>query len=270
MIQAKTHIHTLQTEFYSYLDTQRFGKSSRFFDELDSTNAEAMRWTQASAEEGALVCAEHQTAGRGRHGRTWHSTSSNNLLFSLVLKPTLPPAQLGLITMCASIALTDTLSSFTSALPIAIKWPNDVLLNSKKCCGTLLESVISSDHDNQVTPVIIGIGVNVNQSRFPDIISDKATSILLETGMLTSRMALLARFLSCFESYYPKIYSSPLTIVENYQIQLAFLDQRVELRIMGSDETTSGIVRGVNEMGAVKLETEKGLLEFHGGEVTCL
>ena len=146
------------------------------YNSLDSTNTEAANQARQGADEGLCVIARQQTAGRGRHGRTWVSAKDSGLYFSIVLRPTIATRFLPLITLMAGVAVYDTLKEL--GLKPDIKWVNDVLIGEKKICGILAETV--------ETPlgiaVVVGIGINLTNANFPDEIADTATSIQAVTG----------------------------------------------------------------------------------------
>ncbi|MFQ5571689.1 MAG: biotin--[acetyl-CoA-carboxylase] ligase, partial [Rhodothermales bacterium] len=174
------------------LKTRHFGRSMRSYQAVDSTNTAALQWASDGAPEGSVILANVQTAGRGRQGRSWHSAAGQNLTFSVILRPSLPPARLSLITLGAGVAVAEAVEALTAPLSTTIKWPNDVLLEGTKCCGMLLESTLD---ETGTATVILGIGLNVNQSAFPETLESKATSLLLQTGRHTPRPPLLADLL---------------------------------------------------------------------------
>ena len=165
------------------------------FDTLESTNTEAANQARAGADEGLCVLARQQTAGRGRHGRTWISERDSGLYFSLILRPKLDAEFLPLITLMSGIAVYDALEEL--GLKPDIKWVNDILVNDKKICGILAETAETS----KGLAVIVGIGINVTSSNFPDELSGLATSIKAEIGRLVKPdevAELLTRFISYF------------------------------------------------------------------------
>ena len=270
MIQSSPHIRTLEADFSSQLDTRVLGRTTRFLESTDSTNTQSMQWASEGASEGSVILAEHQTAGKGRHGRHWEATASSNLLFSVILRPKhLPPTHLSLITVAASVALSETIDHFIAPLSNQIKWPNDILINGKKCCGMLLESAISIHRPEAELPLVLGIGINVNQSQFSEEISAKTTSLLLESGRHVPRMTLLARFFKHLEHLYFSLNTEDNSeLFDLYQQKLAFINQATTLRFIGREEEITGIVKGVTETGALELLTDDGLTAHHAGEVT--
>lgn len=268
-IHSSNHISTLEAEFSAQLSTKVLGRQTQFLDVTTSTNTLALDWANENAPEGALVLAEYQNAGRGRHGRTWESIPSSNLLFSLVLRPNLPPSSLSLITVAASVALTDTIDAFIAPTISEIKWPNDILISKKKCSGMLLESAISASPGSEKAQVVLGIGVNVNQHQFDGGIATSSTSLLLEAGRHIPRMAFLADFLLRLEAIYLRLHPSenePLLL--RYRDKLAFMHEPTTLHFIGSTNTIHGTVKGISKTGALRLATVDGIREFHAGEVT--
>lgn len=129
------------------------------FDEIDSTNAEARRCAEQGAAEGTIIHARRQTAGRGRRGREWQSPEGN-LYMSLLLRPHQPLEQASRLSFVSALALADALSSLAPPMmAISIKWPNDLLVQGRKCAGLLLESTARAD--GLLDWLVIGVGVNL-------------------------------------------------------------------------------------------------------------
>ncbi len=249
------------------LQTQRFGRAWRGEERLASTNTAAAAWAAAGAPEGAVVVAEYQTAGRGRLGRTWQARAGQNLTFSLVLRPPLPPERLGLLTLAASVAVAEAVEPFVASLPVRIKWPNDLLLAGRKCCGMLLETSLSGA--STVPIVILGIGLNVNQDKFPPELAAKATSLHLEKGQLVPRAPLFAALLLHLERRYDALLQDGEDVLSKaYERRLYGLGQPLALRLTDTAAPIQGRLLGVTETGALRLETDAGLRLFHAGEVT--
>ncbi len=250
------------------LSTDRLGRSMRGFEEVGSTNERAARWAAEGAPEGATVLTEYQTTGRGRHGRDWTADRGRNLLFSVVLRPTLPPDRFGLFTVAAGVAVAEAVESFVSPHSAALKWPNDVLLEGRKACGILLESSLAPPNTDAV--VVLGVGLNVNQTDFPDALADTATSLRLASGRPVPRPPLLARLLRALERRYDAVQHNGAGSVRGaFRERLAALGSSLSLRLPGTDETLSGTVQGITETGALRLRTADGVEKtVHAGEVT--
>lgn len=258
----------LATDTETFLGTRRIGRPIRGYASTTSTNAVAAQWAAEGAEEGSAVVAEYQTAGRGRLGRTWTAQAGQNLTFSLVLRPALPPGRLGLVTLAGAVAVAEALDAFVAPLTPAIKWPNDLLLHGRKCCGMLLESVFSGDSTSPPT-VVLGIGLNVNQDAFAPEMEDRTTSLLLETGRPLPRAPLFARILLEIENAYFSLFEDDGTRVRRaYETRLLGLGQPITLHLTEGSARACGIVRGITPEGALRLQTAAGLQTFHAGEVT--
>ena len=249
------------------LETRRFGRPMRGYETVESTNAHAVDWAQAGADEGSVVVANHQTSGRGRHGRGWSDAAGQNLLFSTVLRPPLPADRLGGVMLAASLAVAETAEEAVPARA-RIKWPNDVLLRGRKCCGLLLESTFSGGGNGPPDAAILGIGLNVNQTSFPPAVRDSAISLQLAAQRPISRAELFADLLLRLEQRYDTLLQEPDAVRTAYLERLAQLDQDVTLQIPDTDQTVRGTVRGVAPDGALRLATSTGTRTLHAGDVT--
>ena len=161
------------------------GRNVLYFKSLDSTNNYAKKIASEGCEEGTVVIAGRQLSGRGRLGRLWSSSSEKGVWMSVVLKPSVNPQEVQIITLAASVAVILAIKKVTG-ITGGIKWPNDIILKGKKVCGILTE--MNSELD-KINYVILGIGINVNQEAgdFPEDIRQVATSLrcfAMESGML--------------------------------------------------------------------------------------
>ena len=138
-----------------------------------STNQDIKELAMQGAAEGIVVCADMQSAGRGRRGRSWLSEKGDSLLFSMLLRPDIAPDKASQITLLMALAVTRSLRE-CYGFEAMIKWPNDILINEKKVCGILTEMNLNK---TEIASIIIGSGVNVNQENFPEEISAIATSL---------------------------------------------------------------------------------------------
>jgi BirA family biotin operon repressor/biotin-[acetyl-CoA-carboxylase] ligase len=136
------------------LDTRRLGRRVFLYDRVDSTNNVAAALAEDTANDGVVVLADEQTAGRGQYGRTWLAPPGASVLLSVLLFPPPPLRRPAVLTAWAAVAVCNVVRQ-TTGVPAQIKWPNDVLLRGRKVCGTLIE---------QRRGTVIGIGLNVRQS----------------------------------------------------------------------------------------------------------
>ncbi len=237
--------------------------------ELTSTNDEARRLAEEGAPEGTVVTADHQAAGRGRYGRPWHSRPGENVLLSVVLRPPWPARLAGLLTMAGAVAAAETIES-VAGVSAQIKWPNDVLIRGRKVSGMLLESAIDGDASSPPRFVILGIGVNVNQTQFPAGLRHTATSLLTEIGRTLDREEVVTGVLTSLETHYRSIGSDEGAALHRaFVARLVGVGQRVEIRFRGRQSVSEGRIVGVASDGALELELEDGRRDrFHAGEVS--
>ena len=182
------------------LSTAAFGQSIHYFEQIASTQDEALRLAENGAAEGTLVVAETQTEGRGRKRRHWASPRGSGIYLSLILRPNIEPFRMAQIPIVAGISLRDTISRATG-LQAQTKWPNDIMLEGKKVAGILTEMRAEPD---RVHYIILGIGINVNApaSLLPDQLQVTATSVLDVLGRSVSRCRLVQGLLSDLEGTY--------------------------------------------------------------------
>ena len=178
------------------LRSQLPGRRVEWHEVVTSTMTEASRLAAAGAPSGTVVGAEEQTEGQGRHGRSWHSESGLGLYVSIILRRQYAPAALPVVTLALGLAVHDAILKYTD-LACDLRWPNDVLIQSKKCAGILTQI----ESSNYSSAIIAGIGINVNQSRFPAELSGIATSLRIASGSIHSRERLLAELLASVDTY---------------------------------------------------------------------
>src|SRR5450755_1317987 len=181
-----------------------FGKRIYHFFKTDSTNQVALELGYAGEPEGAVIIAEEQTAGRGRAGHSWHSERAAGIYATILLRPRLAPVQAPLLTMMAGLSARAAVQAATG-LSVDLKWPNDLMIQGKKVGGILTEM---HAEPSQVRFVIVGIGINVNQQKFPAELAATSTSLRLETGKTQSRLEVLVQFLRQFENDYKELLSA--------------------------------------------------------------
>jgi len=197
------------------LKTKRIGKTIHVYDQIDSTNTVALAWAEKGAPEGTVILADSQTHGRGRMGRQWISPPKVNLYLSIILRPEGDPRPIGLWSLAAAVAVGNTIQQ-TTGLPARLKWPNDILVHTKKVSGLLLESAIQT---GRLRHLVLGIGLNVNLPRgaFPDEIRDSITSLQEESGRKWDRIEILKRLLEQIELQQESVRTqSPDQILDAY------------------------------------------------------
>ena len=231
-----------------------FGKRFYHFFKTDSTNRVALELAFAGEEEGAVILAEEQTEGRGRVGRQWHSEVGSGIYVTLLLRPRLSPVQAPLLTILAGISLHSAILAQTG-LHTELKWPNDILFDGKKLGGILTEM---HAEPTQVRFVIIGIGVNVTQEKFPPELSSVATSLLKETGKLQSRLEVLVRLLREFENDYNRfLREGPSYVVQRFGEVSQFANGK-KVHVDTGRETYVGTTAGLTPDGLLQVKRANG------------
>jgi BirA family biotin operon repressor/biotin-[acetyl-CoA-carboxylase] ligase len=235
------------------------------FDSLDSTNTEALKQARAGAPEGLCVVARHQTAGRGRHGRTWISERDAGLYFSLVLRPKLETKDLPLITLMTGVAVHDTLVEL--GLEPDIKWVNDLLVGDKKIAGILAETTDTPDG----LAVVVGIGINL-RSNYPPELSDTATSISELTHAEVDGSDLAEKLTRNLDRFYEllKGEDGPAAILREWGKRSTYGSGKA-VRVSTGDETITGITDGLEPNGALRVRRGDGTIAIiQAGDVERL
>ena len=173
--------------------TKFIGKELEYFDEIDSTQAEAKRNVE-KYKNGTVIIADTQTAGRGTHGRVWH-TKTDNIAMTIILKSEINIKMIEGFTVAIAEKIQQSIKELYG-IELEIKLPNDVLLNNKKICGILTEVVTIKEI---VKEIFIGIGFNVNEKEFLSDISDIATSLYKETKQVYCREDIICKILENIE-----------------------------------------------------------------------
>lgn len=252
-------------ELESRLTTAWLGKEILYKETTDSTNADVRRMAEDGADNGLLVVADAQTAGKGRRGRAWKSEKGTNLYFSMLLKPDFTPDKASMITLIAAFSVAKVIAKDTG-LDAKIKWPNDIVVGRKKICGILTEMSIERDY---IHHIVVGIGINVNEESFPDEIAQMATSLKKESGNLISRANLLCDILSQFEQDYEVFLEAEdlKPFVEEYNKML--VNKGSLVKVLDPKGEFTGIAGGINEEGMLIVFKENGQIEkVYAGEVS--
>ena len=242
------------------LYTRIVGRRLLYYPELPSTMDEAAKLGEGDAEEGAVVVAEVQTAGRGRQGRSWVS-QPGNLLVSVLFRPTLEA--LPFISIIGGIAAARAVRKVTG-LDLKIKWPNDVLVGGRKVAGILAESAIAGD---SVWYAVLGVGMNVSlDTEQTEEIAAIATSVNAAAGQEVPREDLFRQFLMDLDALYLAL-GQGRSPIEEWQELLETTGQRL-VATWGNDSFT-GMAVGTDELGNLLLRQDDGsLLTLTAGDVT--
>ena len=224
-----------------------------------STNDVAARLAESGAEEGTIVVAETQTAGRGRHGRVWVSPPGAGLYVSVILRPAMGAATddhpASLVTLASGVAIAEAVRAVTG-LPATIKWPNDVLIGGRKLAGILAEAAVQA---GVLQFVVVGFGVNLQRAAFPPQLAPRVTSIEAETSRAPDRGLILAAILAAMEERYDDLRDGRFDAILTAWRQLAtsLPNARVEW------DSPAGVVRG----RALDIDRYGALLVNVGGKI---
>lgn len=237
------------------------------FDQIGSTNDEALRQAKPGADEGLCVISRYQTAGRGRHGRVWTSPPDAGLHFSLVLRPKIEMRLLPLITLMSGVAVHDTLEELFG-LDCDIKWVNDVHVRGKKISGILAESCETV----KGLAVVVGIGINLRKADYPEELAGLITSVEAETGGAPQFDVLLKTLTDKIKNYYRILQKEggAELIRRNWTEKSSYAEGKA-VSAESENKIVRGITRGIAENGALRVETEQGEIKIiQAGEVSKL
>jgi BirA family biotin operon repressor/biotin-[acetyl-CoA-carboxylase] ligase len=237
------------------------------FDEIESTNTEAVNQAKRGADEGLCVIARRQTAGRGRYGRVWVSEKDAGLFFSIILRPKIEIRFLPLITLTSAVAVHDTLETLYP-IECDIKWVNDIHASGKKICGILVETCETS----KGLAVVVGIGINLTSANFPPEIAETATSIEAETGETPNIETLLQNLTFFLAKYCDYLYgASGAEIIRAEWIARSSYAFGKKVKVVLEKETIHGTTCGIEENGALRMQQDSGEVRtVHAGDVEQL
>ena len=252
---------------------------SRFADvrwvaETGSTNADLAALAADGAPEGVVLVADHQTAGRGRLGRTWTAPPGSSLLLSVLLRPALPVGHAHALMTAVALAAREACTEVAGVTP-GSKWPNDLVVpvpaaggGERKVAGVLAESTLAGDH---LDAVVVGIGLNVNWPReLPDEIADLATALNHLAGDAVDRAELLAALLLALDRRYTALLApgGRAALRDEEHAASATLGRRV--RVLRAHDELEGVAAGFTDDGALCLEVDTDVLVVPVGDVIHL
>ncbi len=229
-----------------------------YFEEIDSTNSYLKREYE-HLDDMTLVSAGHQFAGKGRLGRKWEDDSSS-LVFSILLKENLNEDRISLLPLLCGVSLLTTLEDYS--IPSLIKWPNDVLIDGKKCAGILLEAV----YEDEIKALIIGIGINVNTKEFPKELKSKAISLFQYSKKEYDKEEVLHRFIHHFEKFYLDYQKKKDTFLSILK-ECSYLDQKeITLNYYGENKHVKAL--GILDDGSLQVKEGDKVYSVSSGEAT--
>jgi len=237
------------------------------FDSIDSTNLEAMRRARTGAAKGLCIIARQQTDGRGRQGRRWLSPKDAGLNFTTLLRPRIEMGGWPLITLMSALAVADTLKD-TCRLAVDIKWPNDLIVDERKLCGILCETVDTGAG----FAVVVGIGINLYVGSIPIELNGTATSVERETGSKPDFELVLKELLNAIAGRYAELQSEKgkdLTIRE--WCSRSSYAKNKPVRVESAAEVFAGVTDGLEADGALRVVLQTGEVKVvRAGDVESL
>ncbi len=245
-----------------------FAKQLHHYYKTGSTNSEAMNAAAEGAPEGSVFLAEEQLAGRGRGAHSWHSARSEGVYCSVILRAPMPPSDALLLSLAAGLAVGAAISEVTQ-IPVDLKWPNDLLVGGKKFCGILTEMNAEA---TRVRYLVVGVGINVNQVKFPAELRPIATSLRIQTGTEWSRVELCATLLKSLDREYRALLEegaaargSVLKRFEENSSSVRGCKVRVE-----ENGGIEGVTEGLDARGFLQVRTPDGLRTVLSGTVKVI
>jgi len=254
-----------EAEIKSLMHTDWVAKEVLYFDTIDSTNIKAQELAEKGYQSGTLVVADKQESGKGRRGRSWVSPSGTGIFMTLMIKPDINPNNASMLTLVAALAVAKAITSVTGEEAL-IKWPNDIVVNSKKVCGILTEMNAQFDYINHI---VVGIGINVHNESFPEEISQMASSLMIEAGgKRFHRAQIIADTMSYFEQYYDTFLKTQdlSALVREYDELL--VNRNKSVRVLDPKEPFDGKAMGITPKGELIVDTWESRKLVSSGEVS--
>jgi|SRR4051812_448782 BirA family biotin operon repressor/biotin-[acetyl-CoA-carboxylase] ligase len=242
------------------------GKPVHHFEVAGSTNQIALECATCGDPEGTVVIADQQTSGRGRGGHSW-SSDPGGLYLSVILRPNFLAKDALFLSLAAGLAVREAIQQSTNTT-IDLRWPNDVMLppshGEKKIGGILAE--LASEGD-VLKHVVLGIGLNLNQTRFPAELSGAVSSLRLFTGAEVAKEAVLAALLESLDAEYAALRSEKAGVISRFEAASSYA-RGAHVSIFQDDRLEySGITRGLDANGFLRVETANGIRTVLNGGV---
>jgi BirA family biotin operon repressor/biotin-[acetyl-CoA-carboxylase] ligase len=235
----------------------------RYFDSIDSTNNFALDWISSDAQDGSVVIADEQTAGRGRMDRKWVTRKGTSLAFTLIFRPK-TDVNTALYAPLGALGVATAMEDLYAIHP-QIKWPNDVLLNRKKVCGILTEA---SWHEARLDGIALGIGINIASSaiRADDYFIFPASTLQSNVKLPVDRIDLLVGVLRSV--FHWRQYLGSIEFIDAWNKRLAFQNEEVQIKQPGKDVLT-GTLLHISKDGLLWIRQKDGIeVSIFAGDVS--
>lgn len=242
------------------LETDFIGRNFVYTESIQSTNTYFVN-NSDKLNNGTTVLTEYQEEGRGRFLRPWESNKGENLTFSILLNKKISKINPNHINLAASLSVSAAIENLFQ-LKTTLKWPNDVLINNKKVSGILLES---SSYGSKLEKIIIGIGVNVNQTKFLGDYKIQPTSVKFELKKEIKRERLLSEILNVFEGLLINLQDSPKKILDEWREKCRMIGEPISIII--GDIKKYGTFYDIDANGFMILKTGNDFEKITNGDV---
>ena len=255
------------------LTTRWAGHPLIYSEETGSTNADIFGLSDSGYPQGTLAVTSKQTTGKGRRGRTWISPPGVNIYMSILLKPDFRPETAPMLTLVMALSVFRACEElYGNECTFGIKWPNDIVVSARgedyhKICGILTEMRME---EKEIRDIVIGIGINVNQTEFPEEIRQTAGSLALALGREVSRADLTAAIWRYFEEYYERFAGAQTLKPLREEYERALVNRGRKVRVLDPSAPFEGTAVGINDLGEllVQRDADGGLTPIGTGEVS--
>ena len=242
------------------LETSEIGRNFIYTEEVNSTNKYLLN-SEAKLYNGTTIFSEFQEDGKGRLNRPWLSNKGENLTFSILLKKNLTKYNPNHISLAASLAVSTAIENLYQ-LKTDLKWPNDVLIKNKKVSGILLES---SSNGDKLEKIVIGFGVNSNQTKFVGDYKIQPTSVKFELKREIKRERLLSEILNVFEELLEEVKNNPKKLLNDWREKCRMIGEPVVLE--NAEEKKYGIFYDLDANGFMILKSGDKIEKITNGDI---
>lgn len=243
------------------LETETIGRNFIYSESVDSTNLFLLESKQNLAN-GTVIFTEYQESGRGRFKRPWESNKGENLTFSILLKKKYLSFNPNHINLVSSLAVSSAIENLYQ-LKTDLKWPNDILIKNKKISGILLES---SSKGSELEKIVVGIGVNVNQTKFAGEFNIKPTSIKFENRKEANREKFLSEILNGFEELLNSLNDSPKKVLDEWRERCRMIGEPITIDT--GNEKKYGVFYDIDANGFMILKTGDKIEKIINGDIS--
>ena len=256
----------MKNQILQHLNNCPWQDSLLWFPSIESTNTHAKGLAAQGAPHGTVLIADHQTGGRGRRGRSFHSPAGDGIYMSVILRPCCAPNDLMHLTCAAAVAICDAVEKAAGIRP-GIKWTNDLVVGSRKIAGILTELGLGAG--GLVDYAIIGIGINCRQSEsdFPEDIRSIAGSLASVTGQEIDRAKVAAAMMDALWKMDQTLLTGKSAMIDRYRADCITLGR--EISLVRGDEVRHGTALDIDEEGALLVRFVDGVNGLvNSGEVS--